>query len=72
MSNPASPARLAGYDTSGSALSVGLAGNRIYVADWEKGLKVSYTLPNVQQMMRVEGGTLGAPYKIEANPNVAL
>ena len=33
-----------------------MAGNRIYVADYEKGLKVFCTVPNVQYMMRVEGG----------------
>jgi hypothetical protein len=43
-----------------------VAGNRIYVADGEKGLKVFCTMPNVQQMMRVEGGVLGVPFTIEA------
>jgi hypothetical protein len=57
VSNPASPARL--------------AGNRIQVADWEKGLKVSYMLPNVQQMMRAADGTLGTPYTIEVATNLA-
>jgi uncharacterized secreted protein with C-terminal beta-propeller domain len=66
VSNPASPVRLGGYGTSGSAHRVVVAGNRIYVADGERGLKVFCTLANVQYMMRVEGGTLGTPYTIEA------
>ena len=70
VSNPASPVRLGGYDTSGYAWGVAVAGNRIYVADYEKGLKVFCTLPNVQYMMRVEGGTLGTPYTIEAATNL--
>jgi len=40
------------------------------VADGEKGLKVFCTLPNVQQMLRVEDGTLGTPYTIEAVTNL--
>ena len=47
-----------------------VAGNRIYVADGEQGLKVFCTLPNVQYMMRVEGGTLGTAYTIEAATNL--
>ena len=47
-----------------------MAGNRIYVADYEKGLRVFCTLPNVQYMMRVEGGTLGTAYTIEAATNL--
>ena len=70
VSNPANPVRLGGYDTSGDAYGVAVAGNRIYVADGEKGLKVFCTLPNVQHMMRVEGGTLGTPYTIEAATNL--
>ena len=66
VSNPANPVRLGGCDASGSPYGVAVAGNRIYVADYEKGLKVFCTLPNVQQMMRVEGGTLGVPFTIEA------
>jgi hypothetical protein len=69
-SNPASPVRLGGYDTSGSAFGVAVAGNRIYLADGEKGLRVFCTLPNVQQMMRVEGGTVGTPYTIDAATNL--
>ena len=34
------------------------------------GLKVFCSLPNVQYMMRVEGGTLGTPYTIEAATNL--
>jgi hypothetical protein len=66
VSNPANPVRLGGYDTSRSAYGVAVAGSRIYVADNEKGLKVFCTLPNVQQVIRVDGGTLGAPFTIEA------
>ena len=47
-----------------------MAGNRIYVADYDKGLKFFCTLPNVQRMWRVEDGTLGTPYTIEAATNV--
>jgi len=71
VSNPADPVRLGGYDTSGSAQAVAVAGNRICVADWEKGLKVFCTLPNVQFMMRVDGGTLGTQYSIEAASNLS-
>ncbi len=70
VSNPASPVRLGGYDTSGYAFGVAVAGNRIFVADCEKGLKVFCTVPNVQYMMRVEGGTLGTPFTIEAATNL--
>jgi hypothetical protein len=49
---------------------VAVAGNRIYVAASEKGLKVFCTLPNVQYMMRVENGTLGTPYTIEVATNL--
>jgi hypothetical protein len=70
VSNPASPVRLGGYDSSGFAWGVAVAGCRIYLADYEKGLKVLCTLPNVQHMMRVEGGTLGTPYTIEAATNL--
>jgi hypothetical protein len=66
VSNPANPVRLGGCDTPGDAGGVAVAGNRIYVADGLQGLRVFCTLPNVQQMMRVEGGTLGTPYTIEA------
>ena len=47
-----------------------VAGNRIYVADYEKGLKVFCSLPNVQYMMRVDDGTLGSPFTIEAATNL--
>jgi hypothetical protein len=70
VSNPASPARLGGYDTSGWPMGVAVAGNRIHVADGGAGLKVFCTLPNVQSMIRVEDGTLGTPYTIEAATNV--
>jgi hypothetical protein len=66
VSNPASPVRLGGYDTSEYAYGVAVAGNRIFVANGDQGLKVYCTLPNVQQMMRVEGGTVGTPYTVEA------
>ena len=66
VSDPTSPVRVGGYDTSGLAFGVAVAGNRIYVADAEKGLRAFCTLPNVQYMMRVDGGTLGTPYTIEA------
>ena len=33
-------------------------------------MKVFCTLPNVQYMMRVEGGTLGTPYTIKAATNL--
>ncbi len=71
VSDPASPVCLGGYDTSGIAYGVAVAGNRIYVADEEKGLKVFCTVPNVQYMMRVEGGTLGTPFTIEAAANLS-
>ena len=61
---------MGGYDTSGNAYGVAVAGNRVYVADAEKGLKVFGTVPNVQCMMRVEDGTLGTPYTIEAATNL--
>jgi hypothetical protein len=60
--NPADPVRVGGYDTSGSALAVAVSGNRIYVADGEKGL------PNVQYAMRVDGAAPGTPCVIEATP----
>ena len=47
-----------------------MAGGRIYVADGKEGLKVLCTLPDVQYMMRVEGGTLGTPFTIEAATNL--
>jgi hypothetical protein len=56
--------------TSGYAYGVAVAGNRIFVADYEKGLKVFCTVPNVQNMMRVDGGTVGTPFTIEAATNV--
>ena len=59
VSNPANCVRLGGYDTSGRAFGVAVAGNRIYVAHGENGLKVFCSLPNVQYMMRVEGGHAG-------------
>ena len=52
------------------AFGVAVAGNRIYVADGEQGLKVFCTLPNVQYMMRVEDGRVGRPYTIEAATNM--
>jgi len=58
VSNPASPVRLGGYDSSGFGWGVAVAGGRIYLADGEKGLKALCTLPNVQSMVRVDGGTL--------------
>jgi hypothetical protein len=70
VSNPASPVRLGGYDTSGKAIGVAVAANRIFVAHGEKGLKVFCTVPNVQHMMRVEDGTLGTPFTIEAAANL--
>jgi hypothetical protein len=70
VSNPTNCVRVGGYDTSGNAQGVAVAGNRIYVADADKGLRVFCTLPNVQYMMRVEGGSLGTPFTIEAATNV--
>jgi hypothetical protein len=70
VSNPASPVRLGACDTSGDAGGVAVAGNRVYLADGQKGLKVFCTLPNVESMMRVEDGTLGTPYTIEAATNL--
>jgi hypothetical protein len=71
----AAPPRLelllqSGCATSGRAEGVAVSGNRIYVADYEKGLKVLCTVPNVQYMVRVDNGTLGTPYTIEAATNV--
>jgi LVIVD repeat len=66
VSNPASPVRLGGFDTSGYALGVAVAGNRIFVADSEKGLKMFCSLPNMQQMMSVVDGALGTQFTIEA------
>ena len=51
------------------AVAVAVSGNRIYVVAGGR-LKVFCTLPDVQQMMRVEGGTLGTPYTIEAACNL--
>jgi hypothetical protein len=70
VSNPASPVRLGGYDTSGDAYGVAVAGNRIFVADGPQGLKIFCTLPNVQCMMRVDDGTVGTPFTIEAATNL--
>jgi hypothetical protein len=73
VSNPASPVRLGGYagsGTSGSARGVAVAGNRIFLANGIKGLLVFGTLPNVQFMLRVESGTLGTAYTIEAATNL--
>ena len=71
VSDPANPTRLGGYDTSGSARGVAVAGNRVYVADYEKGLRVLCTLPSAQVMMRVEDGTLGTPFTIETATNLS-
>jgi hypothetical protein len=70
VSNPAGPVRLGDYGTCGYAQGVAVAGNRIFVADSEKGLKVFCTLPNVQSLMRVEDGTLGTPFTVEAATNL--
>jgi len=66
VSNPASPVRLGSYPTRGTARGVAVAGNRVYVANDEKGLRVFCSLPNVQYMLRVEGGALGTPFTLEA------
>jgi hypothetical protein len=70
VSSPASPVRLGSYDTGGTAFGVAVASNRIYVATAEQGLLVLCTVPNVQCMMRVEGGTLGTSYTVEAATNL--
>src|SRR4051794_40345987 len=40
VSNPASPQRVGGYDTSGTAYGVTVSGNCAYVADFDSGLRV--------------------------------
>ena len=40
ISNPASPTRVGGYDTSGSACGVAVSGSYAYVADGDSGLQV--------------------------------
>jgi hypothetical protein len=54
-----------GFDTS-DAQDVKVIAGRIYVADGAAGLLVLPTLPNVQFTVRVDGGTQGTPYTIEA------
>lgn len=68
VTNPAVPVPVARYTTHGTANGVALADNRIYVADYERGLLVLCSLPNVQSMLRVEDTTPGVPCVIEASP----
>ncbi len=65
VSNPTNCVRVAHYDTS-RCRGVAVADNRIYVADYDRGLIVLCSLPNVQYMMRVDDGTPGLPFTIEA------
>jgi hypothetical protein len=76
VSDPTNCVWVAGYGSSGSASAraVYVAGNRIYVADYDKGLLVLCSVPNVQFTVRVDA-TPGEPFTIEAasslNPPVS-
>ena len=69
VSDPTNCVRVGGYDTSGSAWGVAVADGRIYVADYEAGLLVLPTLPNVQFTVRVNA-TTNAPFTLEAANNL--
>ena len=69
VSNPANPVRMGGYDTSGAAVGVALAGNRIHVADRNSGLVVLTSLLNVQFITLVDASP-GVPVTIEAATNL--
>lgn len=47
-----------------------VSGNRVYVADSQNGLIIFCTIPQLQYMMRVDGGTAGMPFTIEAASNL--
>jgi len=49
-------------------LGVAVAGNRVCVADYESGLAVICSVPNVQSMMQVDDVAPGVPCVIEASP----
>ena len=65
VSNPVNCVRVGYYDTRGSAQGVAVAAGRIYVADWDAGLLVLPTIPNVQFTVRVEAET-NQPFTLEA------
>ena len=54
VSNPASPQRVGGYDTSGYAYGVAASGNFAYVADGTNGLQV-IDVSNPATLQRVGG-----------------
>jgi hypothetical protein len=72
VSNPTNCVGLGVWNVTrhGAVGTVAVAGNRIYVGVGDEGLLVLRTLSNVQSMMRVEGGTLGMAYTIEASANL--
>jgi len=70
VSNPASPQRVGGYDTSGEALGVAVSGNYAYVADENAGLQV-IDVSNPENPRRVGGNSaFGASDVVVAGTNV--
>ena len=79
VSNPASPQRVGGYDTSGSAYGVALSGNRAYVADGEWGLMIlGPRTPRITAITRAAGTATvhytntipGTNYTLECRTNL--
>ena len=70
VTNPAAPKLVATILTGGRSSKVLISDNRIYVGDGEEGLKIFCTLPQLQYLMRVDGGTLGTPFTFEATTNL--
>ena len=65
VSNPTNCVRVGGYVTRAEAYGVAVVSNRIYVANYDAGLLVLPTLPNVQFTVRVDAAT-NMPFTLEA------
>jgi hypothetical protein len=66
VTEPVHPVRLVSYNTGGSPYSLALAGDRVYLADQQKGLFAFYSISNAQNMMIVTDADPGVPYVIES------
>ncbi len=71
LSNLASPQRVGGYDTSGTAYGVAVSGNYAYVADYDAGLQV-IEISNPASPQRVGGyDTSGSALGVSVSGNYA-